>query len=215
MKNITGCVKPEVRDTAGQAQLIQRLAHDLRQPLSSIECIGYYLEMVLGNQQPELQQQCEMLRRMVQQAHWLLEDASLAVSVQGAACGPLSLTAVLKRLDAEMVLHDQRSLVLRMDENVVATAPVAETACFCGHVVTYFRNVALAEDPILVTVVVGDDVRLEFSAEVTAEPDDLTRMMDPPQGGGLRRFAEVAGGQMSARMSGRQLTLTLWLPGGE
>jgi len=219
MKNITEFTKAEDRaeemDTAGQARLIKRLAHDLRQPLSSIECIGYYLDMVLGDQQPEVQRQCATLRRMVQQAHWLLEDASLAVSVQSAACGSVSLSKTLTHLAAELALHEERSLELRMDSDVVATAPISETTSFCGHVLTFFRNVAQAEDPIRVIASMGGDVHLEFSAEVSADTDDLSRMMDPPQGGGLRGFVEAAHGQMAARVNGQRLTLSFWLPTGE
>ena len=200
MKNTTEFARDEGLATAGQVQLIQRLAHDLRQPLSSIECIGYHLDMVLGDHEPELRKQCEMLRRMVQQAHWLLEDTSLAVSVQGAVCGPVPLSQVLTKLGAEMALHEERSLELRMAMDVAVTAPVAEAACFCKHAVSFFRNVAQAEDPILVTVAVGtaavgDEVTLEISAEVLGEPDEMARMVDPAQGGGLRAFVEAAQGQ--------------------
>lgn len=215
MKNITESAKAEAADTEGQARLIRRLAHDLRQPLSSIECIGYYLDMVLGDGEPELQRQCETLRRMVQQAHWMLEDAALAVSMQSAECGPVSLPAVLNKLDAELAQHEQRSLELHMSEDVIVTAPAMEMASVCGHVVSFLRNVAHAEDPIRVTAVAGDDVRVEFSAEVAGERDELLPMVDSADGGALRAFAAAARGQMTAGMDGRRLTLTFWLPRGE
>ncbi len=211
MKNTIECAKDEGMTGDGQAQLIRRLAHDLRQPLSSIECIGYYLDMVLGDQEPELQKQCETLRRMVQQAHWLLEDASLAVSVRDLECGLVSLSQVLTKIGGEMALHDQRGLELRMDENVVVVAPVVSTACFCEHALAFFRNVAQAEEPILVTVEVSAEVRLEISAEILGEPDEMLRMVEPAAGGGLRAFTSAAGGQMAVRANGRRLTLTFWL----
>lgn len=202
MKNITECV-------------IERLAHDLRQPLSSIECSAYYLDMVLGDREPELQQQCELLRRMVHQAHWMLEDASLAVSIEGVSCGPVSLSEVLTRLGAEMALHEERSLELRMGPDVVVVAPVAAAAAFCRHALSFFRNVAQAEDPIVVTVAVGAAVGVEISAEVLGEPDELLRMVEPAQCGGLQRFVEEAGGAMGASAAGRLLTLSFTLPRGE
>jgi signal transduction histidine kinase len=211
MKNTTECAKVEGMTGDGQAQLIRRLAHDLRQPLSSIECIGYYLDMVLGDQEPELQKQCETLRRMVQQAHWLLEDASLAATVRDAECGPVALDQLLAKLGGEMALHEQRSLELRLDEGAVALAPAAETAGFCRHVLAFFRNVAQAEDPIVVTAEVGLEVRLEISALIHGEPYEMSRMVEPPEGGGLRAFVEAAQGQMTARVEGRRLALTFWL----
>lgn len=201
MKNITECV-------------IERLAHDLRQPLSSIECIAYYVDMVLGDREPEVQKQCELLRRMVQQAHWLLEDASLAVSMHAAACGPVSLSQLLTRLGAEMALHEERSLELRMEMDVVVTTPVEAAASFCSHVLSFFRNVAQAEDPIVVTVAVSEDVHLEISAEVLGDLDELLPMVQPSQCGGLQSFVGAAGGEMGARLTGRRLSLSFRLPRG-
>ena len=215
MKNITGCAKDEGASVSGHEQLIRRLAHDLRQPLSSIECIGYYLDMVLGERAPELQKQCELLRRMVHQAHWLLEDVSLAVSVQGAECGPVRLAKQMARLGAEMALHEQRSLDLRLEMDVVVVAPVAAAANFCGHVLSFLRNVAECHDPILVTAAVDGDVCLEISAEVGSDPGELLALVNPAQGGGLRAFVEAAQGQMTTRVTGQRLTLLFWLPRGE
>lgn len=215
MKNTTECAKAEAADTEGQVRLIQRLAHDLRQPLSNIECIGYYLDMVLGEGEPELQRQCETLRRMVQQAHWMLEDAALAVSLQGAVCGPVSVPAVLNKLDAGLALQEQRGLALQMSDDVMVTAPEIGTASLCGHVVSFLHNVGRAEDPIRVTAVSGGDVRLEFSAEVTGDADELLAMVNPASGGALSAYAEAAGGQVAAGMDGRRMTLTFWLPRGE
>jgi signal transduction histidine kinase len=215
MKNTTECAKAEVVATARQAQLIRRLAHDLRQPLSSIECIAYYMDMVLGDHEPELQMQCEALRRMVQQAHWLLEDATLVVTVRGAACGPVSLSTVLTKLGAEMALHEERSLELRMEPGVTVLAPVAAAADFCNHVLSFFRNVARAEDPIQVTVAGGDSVSLEISAEVLGEPRELLPMVEPEEGSGLHAFVKAAGGRMAASASGQRLTLAFRLPAAE
>jgi len=215
MKNTTECAKTEAVAAARQAQLIRRLAHDLRQPLSSIECIAYYLDMVLGDHEPELQMQCEALRRMVQQAHWLLEDATLVVAVRGAACGPVSLSTVLTKLGAEMALHEERSLELRMEPDVMVMAPLASTADFCGHVLSFFRNVARAEDPIQVTAAGGESVSLEISAEVLGESRELLPMVEPEEGSGLHAFVKAAGGHMAASVSGRRLTLSFWLQAAE
>ena len=215
MKNTTECARAESAANAWQVQLIRRLAHDLRQPLSSIECIAYYLDMVLGDHEPELQAQCETLRRMVQQAHWMLEDASLAVSVQGAGSGPVSLYQVFTKLGAEMALHEERSLELRMEPEVMVMAPVAAAASFSGHALSFFRNVARAEDPIQVTVAAGDVVTVEISAEVLGEPRELLHMVEPAEGSGLHAFVEAAGGEMAASVMGRRLTLSFRLPVAE
>lgn len=215
MKNTIECAKDEAMGMAAQSRLIHRLAHDLRQPLSSIECIGYYLDMMLGGREPELQKQCEILRRMVQQAHWLLADTTLAVTCRDAVCGPASLSMALTKLAAEIALHDQRTLDLRMDENVVVVAPVQAVAGFCDHALSFFRNVAQAEDPIRVALEVGGDVRMVVSAEILGEPEELLRLVEPAGGGGLMAFVEAACGEMIVGVAGRRLTLSFWLPRGD
>jgi hypothetical protein len=49
------------------------LAHDMRQPLSSIEAIAYYLEMTLPAEQFEARQYMSQLQRLVADSNAILE----------------------------------------------------------------------------------------------------------------------------------------------
>jgi len=46
-------------------QIFRHLSHELRQPLSSIESIAYYLEMILTSADQEVLDHCAELRRLV------------------------------------------------------------------------------------------------------------------------------------------------------
>ena len=52
---------------------LRELIHDLRQPLSSIEAIAYYLEMTLPAQQVHAREHMTQLQRLVAEASAVLE----------------------------------------------------------------------------------------------------------------------------------------------
>jgi hypothetical protein len=55
--------------------LLHSLAHDLRQPLSTIESIAYYLQIALPNLEPRVEEQLKRLRELVEQSGSMLTDA--------------------------------------------------------------------------------------------------------------------------------------------
>ena len=55
--------------------LLNNLAHELRQPLSTIESIAYYLELALPHGDPRVLAQLTRLRHLVEQSGWILNDA--------------------------------------------------------------------------------------------------------------------------------------------
>jgi hypothetical protein len=71
--------------TPGNARpaIVRDFIHDLRQPLSSIEAIAYYLEMTLPAEQPEARQYMRKLQQLVEQANSILQHAADEVTVRG------------------------------------------------------------------------------------------------------------------------------------
>jgi signal transduction histidine kinase len=55
--------------------LLQHLAHELRQPLSTIESIAYYLGLTLPRHDTRSHEQVEKLQQLVEQTNWILADA--------------------------------------------------------------------------------------------------------------------------------------------
>ena len=60
-------------------ELVRELIHDLRQPLSSIEAIAYYLEMTLPADQIQARLYMRRLQQLVDQTSCVLEDAAAGV----------------------------------------------------------------------------------------------------------------------------------------
>jgi hypothetical protein len=60
-------------------QLVPDLIHELRQPLSSIEAIAYYLEMTLPADQTQARMYMRRLQQLVDQTSSILEGAASGV----------------------------------------------------------------------------------------------------------------------------------------
>jgi signal transduction histidine kinase len=56
-------------------EAVRDFIHDLRQPLSSIEAIAYYLEMTLPPEQQQARQYMRRLQQLVDQANLILKHA--------------------------------------------------------------------------------------------------------------------------------------------
>lgn len=57
------------------ANVVRHLAHELRQPLSTIESIAYYLDLILPADALKARQQVEKLQQLVEQSNWIVSDA--------------------------------------------------------------------------------------------------------------------------------------------
>jgi signal transduction histidine kinase len=66
------------------AETLGTLAHDLRQPLSNIEAIAYYLGMILPPGDKNIQEQLARIRELVEQSNLIL-SAALGLASRPAA----------------------------------------------------------------------------------------------------------------------------------
>ena len=56
-------------------EVLGTLAHELRQPLSNIEAIAYYLSMILPPGDNKIQPQLARIRELVEQSNLIISDA--------------------------------------------------------------------------------------------------------------------------------------------
>ena len=68
---------PATAGNPASKEAIQELVHELRQPLSSIEAIAYYVEMTLPPEQLQARQYMHRLQELVTQADSVLKAASV------------------------------------------------------------------------------------------------------------------------------------------
>ncbi len=57
------------------AVVLETIAHELRQPLSAIESIAYYLSLVLPRDGGPAREQAARLQQLVEQSNWILTSA--------------------------------------------------------------------------------------------------------------------------------------------
>jgi signal transduction histidine kinase len=62
---------------SGKSIMVAELVHELRQPLSTIECLAYYLELTCNDD--ALCQQMQRIQRLIWQANRILEGSSSEV----------------------------------------------------------------------------------------------------------------------------------------
>ena len=81
--SVLGALEPVAlqTDLSDIEAVVRNLTHDLRQPLSAIEAIAYYLEMTLPPDQLDARKFLIQIQQMVERANSILVDA-----VQDARC---------------------------------------------------------------------------------------------------------------------------------
>ncbi len=194
--------------------VLRHLSHELRQPLSGIEAIAYYLDMVLNDADPEITQHCVRLRRMVQQANWVLNDAALTLALVSAPHTPFCLTTFFTALGARMAAHEEYTLDLHVADPLPSAWLPTPAPRFFEHMIAFLRDVGSALDPICVLAIPEDDaIRVTIHAETTTDTEELMRLVgDPAPAGGIHAFMLASTGRFDASASDSRLTLSMLLP---
>jgi signal transduction histidine kinase len=75
--SVAHVVLVEKRRAPASDESVRELIHELRQPLSSIEAIAYYLEMTLPAGQSQARHYMHRLQQLVERSNEILEQAAL------------------------------------------------------------------------------------------------------------------------------------------
>src|ERR1700681_2067534 len=71
----TGAAAASRTHSSSLAVVLETVAHELRQPLSAIESIAYYLNLVLPQDGSSGRAQAARLQELVEQSNWILSCA--------------------------------------------------------------------------------------------------------------------------------------------
>jgi phosphoglycerate-specific signal transduction histidine kinase len=80
-----GLAPPE----APQYQVLSSMAHELRQPLSNIEAIAFYLSLILPGNDQNIQAQLALIRQLVQQTDDILSSSLRSAGIAPPASQPI------------------------------------------------------------------------------------------------------------------------------
>jgi signal transduction histidine kinase len=203
-------------NAAASADLLRTVAHEIRQPLGTIESIAYYLSLVLPRDNEKVHEQLARLQQLVEQSNWILSSG-----LQMASSLPLSpeltdLEELVTRTVSARAAASDPAIEFDLAEDLpqVRLDPILGRALI-ANLLTLFRQLCTEAHPIRVrsSATDGQGVLLEIS---TATPGYRSEAMLGP-GSALsvesgRRIAEAHGGSLSLEIdpaSGIQLRLML------
>lgn len=161
-----------VRDLAvGQTAetIIRNLAHELRQPLSALESIAFYLDLMSDQEDPKVRSQLRKLRQLVQQS-----DCAVSNAVLTAGVSPLTLSTVnLADLVAECAIdwaseHRLQVGLVRPDRFRLQLLDESQIKLLMRNILSFLRRGSLASIAISAT---ADDAEVIVESQEMQIPD--------------------------------------------
>ena len=149
---------------AAPFDILRSLAHELRQPLSTIESIAYYLSLVLPKHEGKVQQQLARLQQLVEQSNWILTSGLQLADPLPVSPVPLDL----EELITQALASRPSSVGARPRLELAGHLPPVPLDPALGralveNLLILFRQFATDEDPLTVrTSVASDGVSLEM-----------------------------------------------------
>ena len=194
---------PRVADTA---TIVGQLAHELRQPLSAMEAITYYLHLTVVKD-PNARQQIDKLRQLIEQAGWILSDAVHYLQSAPARLALHDVHEILEVVLSRFSTEDQDVVFVDLaDSFPLVSLDLAQMQHLLTTALRFCLRTARQAYPVEVsTYVAADRAIIVFSTEAPGldvnSCDGLFSPFEdhpaPAAGLGLasvRRIAEVHGG---------------------
>ena len=127
------------------------MAHELRQPLSNIEAIAYYLRMIVPPGDGKVQAQLARIRELVEQANWILSSGVRLAGSGPAAPQQVSLEQLItEAVSASGIAPANVRLALRGDLPLVRLDP-REGRELVDSLLMLFRSMADGVGPVTLT----------------------------------------------------------------
>jgi len=118
---------PETTDTNLPAKdVLRHLTHELRQPLSALESIAFYLQMTVGNGGTDISAQVNRLQQMVDSANWVLSDVLYLLQMAPPNPEPVDVWELTEEVLSESWVSDGLLIELEFAENLPAASVDAE-----------------------------------------------------------------------------------------
>jgi signal transduction histidine kinase len=187
---------PALASTSLEQDILPSVAHEIRQPLSTIESIAYYISLLHGDDKHR--EQLVRIQQLVEQSNWILSSGLALADARRAAPVALDLHEMIMAASSKLV-----PLGPRVQFELAAHVPLVDLDPGFGrtlieNMICLFRQLATESHPVkLRTMAVENGVEIEVS---TAAPGYRSVGTLPP-GSGLsldciRRIATMHGGSV-------------------
>ncbi|HEY1205189.1 MAG: HAMP domain-containing sensor histidine kinase [Bryobacteraceae bacterium] len=208
------------------ATVVRHLRQELRHPLSTIESIAHYLNMVLPRTEAKARRQLVKLQEEVSQIQWVLADAAHFLQSTPPNTHLLDLTEVVARNLSEWNPVDGAGLSFALQPDLpLVHLDLEQMQHLLRNIVAFFRRISAPGRSVhLETVGADERVVLKItSTSVEYSPEDIEPLFEPfgsrfPAGTGLalasaRTIAEAHGATIEVTSEpSHSLTLLISFP---
>jgi len=130
------------------ADVLRTMAHELRQPLSTIESIAYYLTLVLPPDEEKVHEQLNRIQELVEQSNWIVTSAQQLSEPISPAPQRIHIAELIAQLILERsVVADGPSIEVEGELPPLEADPALARAMI-DNLLTLLRTVASDEHPL-------------------------------------------------------------------
>jgi signal transduction histidine kinase len=204
--------RSDARRAPDTAEALRQIAHQLRQPLSTIEAIAYYLSLTLPPTESKAIGQLEKMQLLVQEANVILSDAIHYFRAAPPHPVRVDLNGLVADAVSEMQPWEGRPLRLTRGEGPIPVeVDAAQAAHMVRNLLDYFRRISPGAEPVeLATSATefeaGLTIRLTVFDGAADELESLLELERPHLGSGsglamasVRRIIDANGGRIRAQ----------------
>jgi len=152
----TVAAAPETQASSPAVDL-QSIAHELRQPLSAIESIAYYLNLALPRDSRPARKQAKRLQQLVEQSNWILTSALQLADNTPLARQPLNLEELIIQTVNARTAHGDPRIHLELPGGLpLVNLDPGRARTLLENLLTLFRQLASDLHPVRVTTAAGE-----------------------------------------------------------
>jgi K+-sensing histidine kinase KdpD len=143
--------------TSSAAMDLQTIAHELRQPLSAIESIAYYLSLALPRESRPARKQARRLQQLVEQSNWILTSALQLADDTTLAPLPLNLQELIIQAVNSCTVQGEPRIHLELATGLpLVHLDPARGRALLENLLTLFRQLASDLHPVRITTAAGE-----------------------------------------------------------
>ncbi len=199
------------KSPSSDAIALRQIAHQLRQPLSAIEAIAYYLAISLPPGESKALEQVERMQRLVEDTGLILSDAVYYLGASPPRPERIDLDGVANKALSDAPPADDPLRLSRSPAPVPVWMDAAQAAHMARRLVSHFRRITPEAEPVEVAVSADTgEARMAIrSASSGGSAKDLAALLEPgrPHLGtgpglamaGVRRIVDAHGGRIEVQ----------------
>jgi signal transduction histidine kinase len=142
---------------------LRDIAHDLRQPLSTIEAIAYYLTLVLPRDDGKTHEQLDRVQHLVEQSNWILSNG---LHLSDPAAPAPAWVDVEELITQTLAAHPDSGIRLELCGGLPQIqADQGMARSLIENLLTLFRQISTEQHPATVRTSYASGVVIEICTE--------------------------------------------------